>query len=220
MPATQNGSVAAGNTGTVTITNLNLGPVSDNIAVVEVTGASWTSVTATFQGTADGTNWQNLAAYRYDTATIETSPTFTNGTIRHWKVDITGMQQFRVNVTAVSTASVTFQINTFSNPAPAPFSFQNTSGTLAGTVTFSDSNNIVLGTSTGTKIGTATTQKLGFYNATAIVQPASNADTTTGAAGSTTTVFLNTTFTGAGGTATFTVGGIATALKALGLLAA
>jgi hypothetical protein len=31
--------------------------------------------------------------------------------------------------------------------------------------------NITLGTSTGTKIGTATTQKLGFWNATPIVQP-------------------------------------------------
>lgn len=31
--------------------------------------------------------------------------------------------------------------------------------------------NIILGTTTGTKIGTATTQKLGFYNATPIVQP-------------------------------------------------
>jgi hypothetical protein len=31
--------------------------------------------------------------------------------------------------------------------------------------------NITLGTSTGSKIGTATTQKLGFWNATAIVQP-------------------------------------------------
>jgi hypothetical protein len=36
--------------------------------------------------------------------------------------------------------------------------------------------NIVLGTTTGTKIGTATTQKLGFYNATPIVQPSSTTD--------------------------------------------
>lgn len=32
--------------------------------------------------------------------------------------------------------------------------------------------NLILGTTTGTKIGTGTTQKLGFYNATPIVQPA------------------------------------------------
>jgi len=43
--------------------------------------------------------------------------------------------------------------------------------TLGGNLTLGD-NNIVAGTGAGTKIGTATTQKLGFYNATPIVQPA------------------------------------------------
>ena len=37
---------------------------------------------------------------------------------------------------------------------------------------FADGINLTLGTSTGTKIGTATTQKLGFYNVTPIIQPA------------------------------------------------
>jgi hypothetical protein len=39
--------------------------------------------------------------------------------------------------------------------------------------------NITVGTTTGTKIGTATTQKLGFYNKTPVVQPAAVADATT-----------------------------------------
>jgi hypothetical protein len=38
-------------------------------------------------------------------------------------------------------------------------------------LTLADAGNIAFGTSTGTKIGTATTQKLGFYNSTPIVQP-------------------------------------------------
>jgi hypothetical protein len=42
-----------------------------------------------------------------------------------------------------------------------------------------DAGNITVGTTTGTKIGTATTQKLGFYNATPVVQPAAVADATT-----------------------------------------
>ncbi len=44
--------------------------------------------------------------------------------------------------------------------------------TLAGTggLTITDVN-IALGTTTGTKIGTAASQKLGFYNATPVVQP-------------------------------------------------
>jgi hypothetical protein len=52
--------------------------------------------------------------------------------------------------------------------------------------TLGDGQNIALGTTTGTKVGTATTQKLGFYNSTAVVQPASAnqaaVTTTTGAA--------------------------------------
>jgi hypothetical protein len=42
-----------------------------------------------------------------------------------------------------------------------------------------DAKDIVLATGTGTKIGTATTQKLGFYNATPVVQPAAVTDITT-----------------------------------------
>lgn len=40
------------------------------------------------------------------------------------------------------------------------------------TLTIKEAANIAVGTTTGTKIGTATTQKLGFFNATPIVQPA------------------------------------------------
>lgn len=45
-----------------------------------------------------------------------------------------------------------------------------TNPTLSG-ITMTDATNIILNATTGTKIGTATTQKLGFYNATPIVQP-------------------------------------------------
>lgn len=49
--------------------------------------------------------------------------------------------------------------------------------TLSG-VTMADATNIVLNTTTGTKIGTATSQKLGFFNATPVVQPTAVADAT------------------------------------------
>ena len=47
------------------------------------------------------------------------------------------------------------------------------SSTLAqnGTITMGDACDIVVNATTGTKIGTATTQKLGFFNATPVVQP-------------------------------------------------
>ena len=47
---------------------------------------------------------------------------------------------------------------------------------LTGTKTVFDGANLALGTTTGTKIGTATTQKIGFFNATPVDQPAAVAD--------------------------------------------
>ncbi len=41
-----------------------------------------------------------------------------------------------------------------------------------GSVTHADAADLVLGTTTGTKIGTGVTQKLGFWNAAPVVQPA------------------------------------------------
>jgi hypothetical protein len=41
-----------------------------------------------------------------------------------------------------------------------------------------DAGDITVGTTTGTKIGTATTQKIGFYNATPVVQPTAVANAT------------------------------------------
>jgi hypothetical protein len=43
--------------------------------------------------------------------------------------------------------------------------------TVGGHLTMSDAKNIVVNTSTGTKIGTATGQKIGFFNATPVNQP-------------------------------------------------
>jgi hypothetical protein len=52
-----------------------------------------------------------------------------------------------------------------------------TAGALGcGTITLADAANVVVNTTTGTKIGTGATQKIGFYNATPVVQPAAVAD--------------------------------------------
>lgn len=92
--------------------------------------------------------------------------------------------------------------------------------TIGSNLSITDAKNIVLGTSTGTKIGTATTQKIGFYNVTPVVQPAASADVTGFAAGAGTTAKSDSVWTGASGASAYTVGGIITGLKALGLLAA
>lgn len=46
-------------------------------------------------------------------------------------------------------------------------------GTLVGTITLPDASNIVVGTTTGTQIGTGATQKLGFFGQTPTAQPTS-----------------------------------------------
>jgi hypothetical protein len=52
----------------------------------------------------------------------------------------------------------------------------NAAVTFSGTKTLADATNIAVGTGTGTKIGTETTQKLGFFNATPVAQAANTAD--------------------------------------------
>lgn len=56
----------------------------------------------------------------------------------------------------------------------------------SGTHTFSDAANIVVGSTTGTKIGTATSQKIGFYNAAPVVQQTQGAITNSVTAGGST----------------------------------
>ena len=55
----------------------------------------------------------------------------------------------------------------------------------ANAITFGDTVNVVLNTSTGTKIGTATSQKLAFFNATPVVQQSAIANITTTASSGT-----------------------------------
>jgi hypothetical protein len=91
----------------------------------------------------------------------------------------------------------------------------NTAGfvTITDSLTLNDAKNIAVSTTTGTKIGTATTQKLGFWNAAPIVQPA------TGGAAST---FVANTSGIADDTATwdgYTIGNVVKALRNMGLLA-
>ena len=71
----------------------------------------------------------------------------------------------------------------------------------------------------GTVLGQSTSDKIGFYGVTPVVQPASpSGNTHTPTAGSTTSVFVNTTFDGSSGSTAYTIGDIVLALKNYGWL--
>lgn len=93
----------------------------------------------------------------------------------------------------------------------------NTSG--SGALTLGDGATLVVGTSTGTKIGTATSQKLSLWNATPVVQPNGTGETTGFTAGAGTAVKADSTFTGNVGSTAYNISDIVKALKQLGALA-
>ena len=78
---------------------------------------------------------------------------------------------------------------------------------------------IKLGTGTGSKIGTATTQKLGFWNVAPVVQPSSVGETTGHAAVGGTNVNASDTFTGNSGSKAYTINDVVKHLKVAGILA-
>jgi hypothetical protein len=84
---------------------------------------------------------------------------------------------------------------------------------LRGDINLVEGGDLVLGTTTGTKIGTAATQKLAFYGDTPIVQPDNLITSAAAVHGSGQAVKDDSTFGG------YTIGQIVTALQTLGLLA-
>jgi len=80
--------------------------------------------------------------------------------------------------TTTGLSNVQFKVNSDGTVAlggamsNAQGNYSNSTVQISGTtLQVNDAKNIVLGTTTGTKIGTATSQKIGFWNATPIVQP-------------------------------------------------
>jgi hypothetical protein len=86
--------------------------------------------------------------------------------------------------------------------------------TANGGITLGDAQNIAFNTTTGTKIGAATTQKLSFWNATPIVQPTTAvASATVAHTGGGTNIKTDDTFDG------YTIAQVVKALRNAGLLA-
>ncbi len=90
--------------------------------------------------------------------------------------------------------------------------------TIVGGLTMTDAKNIVVGSTTGTQIATAATQKLGFYGATAVVQQNTTGTVTGFTAGTGTAANSDSTYTGDTGSLAYTVGDVVRAMKKYGLL--
>ena len=99
----------------------------------------------------------------------------------------------------------------FSVNGTKTFDIRTSQVTVLGTFVLQDYN-VLLGTTTGTKLGTATSQKLGFWNATPIVQPTTAIAGATNVGGAGTTVKVDDTFDG------YTIAQVVKALRNEGLL--
>jgi hypothetical protein len=114
----------------------------------------------------DGSSWTDITLTRVGATFVGTvvGPNYISDlevTITTGSVDWTMVQaEWHCNRMAISQSAVVSSIG----------------GYLGGDLTFGDGINIPLKTTTGTKIGTATTQKLGFFNATPVIQQGATTD--------------------------------------------
>lgn len=91
---------------------------------------------------------------------------------------------------------------------------------VANGISIKDSKNVVVGTSNGTKFATSTAQKLGFWNASPVVQPSGVGEAAGFVQGSGSNVQEVSTFTGNIGSTAYRINDIVKALKQCGIIAA
>lgn len=119
------------------------------------TWTAYTSGTKTLEMASTGEWTMYAPTASSNVFTIKGTGTFT-GLLQEWQYDSSN----RFNVAVSSTGGVTFD----AVGSGASFTFSDD-------VILANAKNIQTNTSTGTKFGTATSQKIGFWNATPIVQP-------------------------------------------------
>lgn len=154
-----------------------------------ITGLEIAAPTVTFTG-ATPTTYYGLRLAAYTGATTNYSA-FING------AGILGFRNANHTISSPSSGilrvSANTTINLYAGGVASGFDIATFSTTA---ITVTDAINMVLGTTTGTKFGTATTQLLSFWNATPIVQPANTVAIND--------VLVNTGLRASGGTSNFT----------------
>src|ERR1019366_7128154 len=149
--------------------------------VLAVVSGTYGTVQVKGLGTIDGVNYFPIEAEDLSNGNLVNgtlSPS--DNTVHAYRFLADGLVNIQIYVVAIAsgTVVVTGQGQHFVN---LPKTSNQQAGSSVGANTYTGDQtlsdvNLVLGTVTGTKIGTATTQKLGFYNATPIVQPANTVD--------------------------------------------
>lgn len=126
-----------------------------------------------------GTNAQNMGMFRHTTSnTAGNNLTIQSGGATSGATNkVAGNLVLKTGIsTGSGTANIQLQVTQSTAGSTSDNAF-TTVGTFAiANLTVADPYDIVLGTTTGTKIGTATSQKLGFFNATPVVQEAAATD--------------------------------------------
>jgi len=124
----------------------------------------------------------------------------------------------QLNVNSTDAATIGQIIKLSASHTADSFQITNSSDVVQFAID-SNGRDFILDTTTGTKIGTSTTQKMGFYNATPVVQQNGTGETTGFTAGAGTGVNDDSTFTGNVGATAYRISDVVKALKNYGLLA-
>lgn len=184
-------------------------PGADNTRTLGASGARWASIfgvalsLGTNPASAGSVKLQNGTFVRARNSTnagdIDLLSTSTNQVV----LGGTGQSGITIGTTAGGTGTVAF--NTAGGGASC--------FVVGAGLTLVDGFNAILGSTTGTKWGTATTQKQGWWNATPVVQP------TTAIVGAAITANAGTAVNDASTFAGYTIGQVVAALRLIGILA-
>ena len=157
--------------------------------------------------------WNN-AAITFTGISANITKTAAGASSKIMDLQLNGSSVFTVN--SANTGDLFTVLN---SSAVTMFGVSDTAVTVNNDLNIGDAINVVVNNTTGTKIGTATGQKLGFFNATPVVQRSTTGTTTGFTAGAGTAVLSDSTFTGSVGSTAYTIGDVVRALKELGFLA-
>ncbi len=151
-------------------------PIGDQAVLVTLDNTLGTSVTAWLEGSNDGFATKfDLAGYLMGDGSQATNGaagfSVTDAAVKAWVVPCAGVDSVQLRLSALTgTANATLKSLRDFPRVTIPVN------SLAVDTAVADGKNISTGTTTGTKIGTATSQKIGLWNATPIVQPANTVD--------------------------------------------